>query len=51
MWSWPLEWASVGPGLGGWVDRFQGRRGIQDSERIMLIGDLGDFMENLICSE
>lgn len=35
-------------GIGGWVDRLQGRRGtgndVQVSERIMLMGGNGDFM-------
>lgn len=40
----------------GWcVDGLQGRRGIPDefqvSERSMLIGEIGDFMENLIHRE
>lgn len=48
MWPWSLELASVGPGVGGWVDRLQGRSSIGDdvqlSEQMMLIGEIGDFM-------
>lgn len=48
MSSWPLELASLRPGVSGWVDRLLGRRDIggnvRVSEKVRLAGEVGDVM-------